>query len=84
MKTILNDKELLKAIKYGIWTKVKGIDEEYTHYKVIDFNSNALLICISGVNWHDGETRHYPHTVSQYDKNETWFFEKPILQEDEE
>ena len=82
MKTILNDKELLKAIKYGIWTKVKDIDEEYTHYKVIDFNSNALLICISGVNWCDGETRYYPHTVSQYDKNETWFFEKPTLQED--
>ena len=83
-KTILTDEELLKALKNGIWTKVEGIDEEYTHYKVIDFNSNALLICISGINWQNGDTNHYPHIVSQLDKNETWFFKKPMEKENEE
>ena len=82
-KTILTDKELLQVLKNGVWAKLKGFDEEYTHYQVIDFNSHSLLICITSINWHNGETSYYPHTVSQHDKNEVWFFEKPIQKEDE-
>jgi hypothetical protein len=83
MKTILDDKELLKAIKNGVWAKLKGFDEEYTHYKVIDFNSNELLICFGGIKWDDGETNYYPHTVSQHAKNKIWFFENPIKKDGE-
>lgn len=84
MKTFLNDKDLLKALKIGVWTKIKDLDEEYTHYQVIDFNSNELLICKSKVNWYSGETYHYPHEISQRGKNDTWFFENPNLNEKEE
>ena len=81
-KTILTDEELLQVLKNGVWAKLDGLDEEYRRYQVIDFNSHSLLICIVGINWKNGETSYYPHTVSQSDKNEVWFFEKPMLKED--
>ena len=84
METVLTDKDLLKAIKNGVWAKLKGFDEEYTNYRVIDFNSNELLICIGGVNWGNGETYYYPHAVSQHDKNKIWFFENPIKKDEDE
>lgn len=82
MATILNDKELLKVIKYGIWTKLEGYDEKYTHYHVLDFNSDELLICYGGISWSNGETYYKPHRISQLDKNKTWFFGNPVVLED--
>lgn len=82
MATVLNNKELLKVIKDGIWTKLEGCDEEYTHYHVIDFHSDELLICYGGIDWSDGETYYKPHRISQRDKNKTWFFENPVVEVD--
>ena len=75
---ILTDEELLRALKNGIYTKlVECEDKELTHYNVISFNNNELLICFSGIDWRDGSTLHMPHTIKQKDKNRKWFFEKP-------
>lgn len=83
-QTILTDEELLKVLKNGVWAKLEGLDKEYRRYNVISFSSYNLLICVSGINWNNGETSHYPHTVSQRDKNEVWFFENPMLKENDE
>lgn len=73
---ILSDEELLRIVKGGLWTKVKG-DDEYTHYRVLDFTSDLLLIYYGNVDWKYGETYYRPHIIYQADKNKTWFFEKP-------
>lgn len=71
---ILTDKELLQVLKKGIYTKLED-DEKLTHYNVIAFTENKLLICFSGIDWSDGRTWYKPHKIEQIDKNKTWFFE---------
>lgn len=74
----LTDEELLRALKHGIYTKLKECeDTELTHYVVLSFNDEELLICFSGISWRDGSTSHLPHIIKQKDKNKKWFFEIP-------
>ncbi len=74
---ILTDEELLSIVKKGLWTKVKDYDDEYTHYYVLDFTSELLLIYYGSIDWKNGETYYKPHIIYQAEKNKTWFFEKP-------
>lgn len=75
-KTILTQRELLKVLTDGVWTRFQE-DKEITHYHVLDFNNDELLICFGGINWNSGETYYYPHRINQKDKDKTWFFENP-------
>ena len=59
----LTDTELLSALKYGIKTKLKGLDKKLETYKVLDFDDEELLICYGGISWQTGETSYTPHTI---------------------
>ena len=76
IKTILSKRDLFKVLTEGVWTKLE--DEEISHYNVLDFNSDELLICFGGINWNRGETSFYPHRIKQKDKGKTWFLENPF------
>lgn len=74
---ILTDEELLSVVKHGLWTKVKDYDDEYTHYHVLDFTSELLLIYYGSIDWKHGETYYRPHIIYQSEKNKSWFFKEP-------
>lgn len=71
---VLNDNELLHVLKTGIYTRLSKYDNELTHYYVIDFDDNNLLICYDKIDWRDGSTWYTPHIIKQKDKNKKWFF----------
>lgn len=79
-KTVLTQRELLKVLTDGVWTQFQE-DKEITHYHVLDFNNDELLVCFGEINWDSGETYYYPHRTNQKDKGKTWFFENPFKEE---
>ena len=80
----LSNAELLNALKYGIKTKLKEAeDKELTHYNVLDFTDDELLICFSGIDWRDGTTWYAPHVVKISEKDKTWFLACPKKISDE-
>ena len=78
-KTVLGKRDLFKVLTEGVWTKLEH--EEISHYHVLDFNNDELLICFGGINWNSGETNFYPHRIKQKDKGKTWFLENPYKEE---
>ena len=73
----LTDEELLKALRFGIYTKLKGFDKKETHYSVIDFDdhNDALLICYGGTSdlWVGGnELTYCCHIIRGKDKDKKW------------
>ena len=73
----LTDEELLRALRYGVITKLKDFDNKETHYSVIDFNdfTDELLICYGGTGelWRgDSELSYYCHVLKGKDKNKKW------------
>ena len=79
-KTILTQRELLKVLTNGVWTQFQE-DKEITHYHVLDFNNDELLICYGQISWDSGEVDYDPHRINQKDKGKTWFFENPFEKE---
>ena len=82
---VLTDEEILKLLKYGLWIKLKEAeDKKLTHYYVLDFSYDELLICFGGIDWRTGETGYTPHVIKQSDKDKKWFFEpkKKIVKRD--
>ena len=78
----LSETELLHVLRYGIYTKLKGLDTEISHYAVIDFNDDTdeLLICYCDLHelWRgDNDLSYRPHILKGKDKNKTWFVEEP-------
>lgn len=73
----LTDEELLRALRYGVITKLRGYDKKETHYAVIDFDDNAdeLLICYGGTTdlWQGGSDLSYCcHILKGKDKDKKW------------
>lgn len=75
---IRKELELLDIFKNGIYTKIDGIDEKMTYYRVLDFNDEELLICYEKMNWETGELNYTPHRLKLADKNIKWYIAREV------